>query len=126
MSDGLKNFLEKGAEALGQIGEQAKDFMDKNLSEEQRAKLEEMAKNAKDKASEFGEKAKEMAQTATEKAKETAAAASEKASAAASAAADTAKEATTKAKDSGLSLESLNERVESMESKLDQILSKLG
>jgi len=63
----LKDLFAQGAEAFGKIKESVEDFVEKNLNEENREKLENLKKKAGEKSAEFETKFKDTVDSFSEK-----------------------------------------------------------
>lgn len=63
----LKDLFAQGAEAFGKIKESVEDFVDKNLTEENREKLENLKKKAGEKSAEFETKFKDTVDSFSER-----------------------------------------------------------
>lgn len=67
MSDTFKDLISQGAEAFGKIKDTVEDFVDKNLNEENRERLENLKKKAGEKSAEFETKFKDTVDGFSEK-----------------------------------------------------------
>jgi len=66
-ANSLKDLFAQGAEAFGKIKDSVEDFVDKNLTEENREKLENLKKKAGEKSAEFEMKFKSTVDSFSEK-----------------------------------------------------------
>jgi len=67
MSDTFKDLFTQGADAFGKIKDTVEDFVEKNLNEENRERLENLKKKAGEKSAEFEVKFKETVDGFSEK-----------------------------------------------------------
>jgi len=63
----LKELFAQGAEAFGKIKDSVEDFVEKNLNEENKEKLENLKKKAGEKSAEFEHKFKDTVDSFSEK-----------------------------------------------------------
>lgn len=63
----LKDLFAQGAEAFGKIKDSVEDFVEKNLNEENKEKLENLKKKAGEKSAEFENKFKDTVDSFSEK-----------------------------------------------------------
>jgi len=67
MSDTFKDLLSQGADAFGKIKDTVEDFVEKNLNEENKERLENLKKKAGEKSAEFETKFKDTVDSFSEK-----------------------------------------------------------